>query len=106
MDVRLQELLGEVKHGLEGLYGERLKGLYLFGSFARGEQEAQSDIDLLVVLDQVSDYFGEVRRTGGLFSSLALAHEVSLSRVFVSEQDWRRGGSPFLLNVRRDAIAA
>ncbi len=102
----LGELLEKLKQGLVDLYGERLKGVYLFGSFARGEQDAQSDIDLLIVLDQIPSYFGEIRSTGRLISSLALAYDVSISRVFVSESDWLRGEGPFLLDVRRHAVAA
>ena len=34
-----------------GLFGERLLGVVAYGSWARGEAGAQSDVDLLVVLD-------------------------------------------------------
>jgi predicted nucleotidyltransferase len=33
----LELLLGELKSGLAELYGDRLCGVYLFGSYARGE---------------------------------------------------------------------
>jgi predicted nucleotidyltransferase len=102
----IKELLDEAKRGLESLYSERLHGVYLFGSRARGEAAADSDVDLLVLLDRVDDYGGEIRHTGELVSSLALRYDVSISCVFVSEADWQSGGGPFLLSVRRDAIAA
>jgi predicted nucleotidyltransferase len=102
----IKELLDEAKRGLESLYSERLHGVYLFGSRARGEAAADSDVDLLVLLDRVDDYGGEIRHTGELVSSLALRYDVSISCVFVSEADWQGAGGPFLLSVRRDAIAA
>lgn len=102
----IKDLLDEARRGLESLYGQRLQGVYLFGSRARGEADADSDVDLLIVLDRVDDYGGEIRRTGELVSSLALRYDVSISRVFVSKADWQIGGGPFLLNVRQDAIAA
>ncbi|NEX15298.1 MAG: hypothetical protein C1943_01350 [Halochromatium sp.] len=40
-------------------YGEHLKSLYLFGSRARGEQRPDSDADVAVFLDQVTDPIGE-----------------------------------------------
>jgi len=44
---------------LAARYGERLKSLYLFGSRARGEQHPDSDADVAVFLDQVTDPIGE-----------------------------------------------
>ena len=106
MDSWLKNLLDEVKQGLGELYGSRLRGLYLFGSYARGEEGSESDVDLLIVLDTLPNYVYEIQRTGELFSSLSLRHDLSISRVFVSESNWCEGGGPFLQNVRQDAVAA
>ena len=40
-------------------YGEHLKGLYLFGSRARRDHRPDSDADVAVFLDVVSDPIGE-----------------------------------------------
>lgn len=106
MGTWLQEILVSIRQGLEGIYGVRLRGLYLFGSYARSEASSDSDVDLLIVLDEVTDYVREVRRAGGLIASLALRHDISFSYVFVSATDWRQAEGPFLENVREDAIAA
>ncbi len=106
MDGWLKELLTAVKRGLERLYGDRLQGLYVFGSHARGDSGADSDVDLLIVLDEVPDYVAEVWRAGELVSPLALRYEVSISSVFFSKSDWLEADGPFFVNVRRDAIAA
>jgi len=102
----LRELLDELKQGLERLYGERLESVYLFGSHARGEAVSASDVDVLVVLDEVRHYFAETERTSELVSSLSLARDISISLVFLSAAEWQRGEGPFLLTVRGDAIAA
>ncbi len=44
------ELLARIKSALEDAFGERLQGVILYGSEARGEAEPDSDIDLLVLL--------------------------------------------------------
>lgn len=102
----IKELLVRLRRGLEHLYGDRLAGVYLFGSFARGEATPESDVDILVVLDEVTDYGQEIERTGHLVSELSLAYDVSISRLFVSSSAWRHRDSPFLSNVREQARAA
>ena len=105
-DQQLKDLLAELKQGLKAIYGARLKGLYLYGSYARGEQEKYSDIDVLIVLDEISHYAGEVDRTGYATSELCLKYHVAISRVFVTEQDWKTRETSFLINAREDAVAA
>ena len=103
---QLKELLAELKEGLKSIYGERLKGLYLYGSYARGEQEEYSDIDVLIVLDEIPHYAAEIDRTGYLASDLSLKYGTTVSRFFVTVQDWKIKDTSFFLNVREDAIAA
>ncbi|BFU90953.1 MAG: hypothetical protein NTAFB01_21400 [Nitrospira sp.] len=102
----LHHLLTELRIGLVAIYGIRLRGVYLFGSHARNEADAESDVDVLVVLDRVEQYGQEVSETGPLVSQLSLQFGVSISRVFVSQQDWIDHHTPFLANVREEAIPA
>ena len=99
-------LSSDLKAGLAALYDRRLRGAYLYGSYARGDYDAESDLDLLVVLDDFSSYGAEVDRTAELGSALSLRHGVSISQVFVRERDWLTADSPFLRNVREEATAA
>jgi len=106
LDHWLRELLAEMRQGLTQLYGDRLQGLYLFGSRARGEAQPDADVDLLIVLDEVAHYYGELERTAELVSTLSLRYDVSISRVFLPAPEWQKGEAPFVLTVREDAIAA
>ena len=102
----IEGLLIELKSGLKVIYGRRLRGVYLFGSYARGEADRESDLDILVVLGDFERYALEVDRTSELASDLSLKHGVSVSLVFMREQEWLRGDTPFLTNVRDEAIPA
>ncbi len=104
MNKRVETLLAELRSGLEDLYGERLRGVYLYGSYARGKAEGESDVDVLIVLDQVGSYGAEIDRTSELISGVSLKYGTSVSRVFASEREWQKGEGPFLANVREEAI--
>ena len=99
-------LLAEVKRHLQALYGDRLAGVYLYGSHARGEARADSDVDVLVVLRGHVQPGAEVSRAGPAVSAVSLEHDVLISLYPVSEQDFRERRSPFLESVRREAVRA
>ncbi len=105
MTDRINTLLVDLKAGFRDLYGHRLKGLYLFGSYARGEETADSDVDVIVVLDHVGSYGAEINRTGPLVSAVSLDFDVSIGVVLVSEAAWAAPDTVFLANVREDAVA-
>jgi len=102
----VKALMNELKAGLQAIYGSRLRGLYLYGSYARGEADPGSDLDVLVVLDRIDCYSAEIDRTSQLGSDLSLKFGVSVAKVYLRECDWLERESPFLANVREEAIAA
>jgi len=72
----IQPLLDDFVQAMRRLYGRRLSRIILFGSFARGEAHAESDVDLLVLLwEEEIDIFAEQDRMRSDAMALSLKHE-------------------------------
>jgi predicted nucleotidyltransferase len=51
MSENVQRLLSELRSELQNLFGEKLKDIILFGSYARGDYDKESDIDIIALVD-------------------------------------------------------
>jgi predicted nucleotidyltransferase len=100
----IQLLLEELKKGLTSLYQDRLKGVYLYGSYARGDYEEGSDVDVLVVLDEFERAPIELTRTDDLVADLSLKYLTTISLMFMRENDWLTADKPLLRNVRVEGV--
>ena len=102
----IKKLLHELKQGLSKIYGAQLGAIYLYGSYARGEAHpSDSDIDVLIVLKGDFDYLKMLKRSEDYAASFCLEHDIVVSRALVSEAEFQSKQTPFLINVRRDAVA-
>ncbi len=104
MGPAIKAILAEFRGRLEGLYGERLAHVVLYGSQARGEAAEGSDIDVLVVLAGDVSPCEEIAFTSDLVAEISLRHDVVVVPTFVSVEQYRRERSPLLLNVRREGV--
>ena len=75
----LDVLLKELKKELTLIYASRLQGIYLFGSYARQEQDPESDLDVLIVLTNIEGYSLEIKRTSEMISRLSLKFNITIS---------------------------
>ena len=100
----LQTIVSDVKKVLEAAYGQRLKEAILFGSHARGDATAASDIDILVVLDDEVDPWREIQNTGEAIATLSLNNDTVISCTFISIERYLGEKSPLMLNVRKEGV--
>jgi len=100
----LRELLMELRERLADIYGDRITDIVLYGSRARGDAEADSDIDVLVVLRGPVDAGMEVHKCSPLLSDISLKYNVVISCVFVDESKYASGKGPLMRNVLREGI--
>ena len=105
MDPNVSCIVTELRCRLQRLYGDRLERLVLFGSQARGDAEAGSDLDVLVVLDGPVNPAEEIAGTGQVIAALSLEHDVVISCTYVSADRYAAEQSPLLMNVRREGVS-
>ncbi len=96
----------KLRSELERIYGKRLKKLVVYGSYARGAQTDDSDIDVAVILDGEVKPGREIDRMIDTITDLNLEFTTLISVVPVSEADYSNRHSPLLNNLRREGIAA
>lgn len=100
----IRDILGEFRQELEKLYGDRLKDIVLYGSWARGDATEDSDIDVLVLLRGKVIPGEEIDRMIDIITDINLKHGALLSVYPVSEDDYSTVNSPLLMNVRREGV--
>ena len=97
-------LVQEFHEKLAAVYGDRLKGVYLFGSFARGDAREDSDIDVAVVLAGPVNRRRERRRNSDLIGDLSLRENCVLMPLFVSEEDFRGAPEAIHRSIVREGV--
>lgn len=101
----LQSLSRQLKQDLLSLYGQRLDRLVLYGSYARGDFRADSDVDYLVVLKQDTVHFGqEVDKISSFASQLGLDYTVHVSAKPVAAADYYQSERLFYQTVRNEGV--
>jgi len=100
----VQLALKELQEYLAKIYGKRLRGVYLYGSYARGDFQADSDIDILIALKGSVNPGREIDRIGDGVADICLEHNVLIATFPVSEEWLSTRKSPLFENVRREGL--
>jgi len=102
----LQEAVRKLEAGLRDLYGERFRGLLLYGSYARGDAREGSDVDLLLLLEDPVDPAREILYLQDVKWPISLEYDIVLSVLPVSMDVFEKAESIFLRAARKDAVRA
>ena len=101
----IESLLRDLRTRLEVLYGDRLHAVVLYGSYARGEESPESDVDVMVVLEDEVDPWREIRRMSELGLEVELEYEEMVTLYPVSQEDAERQSHSVLTNAQREGIS-
>src|SRR3954447_5283136 len=98
----VHEIARRVAAELSSLYGDRLKRVLLFGSWARGDAHPESDVDLLVVLDEVRSRRQELARMSDILWRHSLANDTVVTELPISLADYEAARDPLVVRARAE----
>lgn len=99
------EIASAVAVDLKNLYGERLKKVVLYGSWARGDAHRESDVDIMIVLDRVDSWVEERDRMDDILWKHSVENSTVVSALIVSEADYERQHEPVLIRAAAEGVA-
>jgi predicted nucleotidyltransferase len=100
----MKSILKEVKENLKEIYGKSLKGIILYGSYARGEADEGSDIDLVILLENMDDPCTEIDKFSEGIGQIDLKYDTLISIIPINERDFKVRRLPLILNVKKEGI--
>ncbi len=104
MDQKVKRLVDRVKLHLNELYGEHIKKVILYGSHARGQATRNSDVDVLVLVDESLAPYTVDKSLSDLLYDILLDEGELISAIVIPEVFFDTHNLPFMLNVREEGV--
>ena len=99
------KLTEEFVSQIRELYGSRLNKVILYGSYARGDEREDSDVDYLVVLnDEEIKTLREISFISPVTSLLGLKYGVWVSAIPFAISKLSVGETPLAYNIKNEGI--
>lgn len=97
-------ILSQVKQIAQKQFGEKLKSVRLYGSYARNEEREDSDIDILIVLDEITAYWKEYDKVSFQIHQIGFEYDRFISINLIEEKKHNSAETKFIRNVQKDSI--
>ncbi len=79
-DEKILKILFELKKIMQKLFGNKLREIILYGSYARGEQDNESDIDIMILVDENEENLRKYRyKIADIMGELSLKNDTLIS---------------------------
>ena len=106
-DNQLHTISEGITREAKRLLGDKLEAVILYGSYARGDYDSESDVDLLVVVRCKTEELRRYRHMLAPTSSrLSLENNVTVSVAMADTESFHKYGNylPYYINVNREGI--
>ena len=103
----LQKLLDETTVGLREIFGNKLDSVILYGSYARGDYDEESDVDVMAKLYLTAEEIRAYRRkVSELAFEIGLKYDILLSIKLQDKAMFDRyfNAMPFFRNITKDGV--
>ncbi len=103
----LNDMLMDLRGQLHALFGGHLRGVILFGSYARNEASDDSDVDILILVDLPREEIPSHRRQiAEITSEYLFSNNLLIAPIIENEEffNQRRHFLPFYRNVDREGV--
>lgn len=104
---QIDELKKDVEDAVKKLLGDKLRKIVLYGSYARGDYDEESDIDFAAIADISLEEINEFDEPlGDISCDLSLKYDVVVSIMFLSEENFNgyRDILPYYTNIVKEGI--
>jgi predicted nucleotidyltransferase len=106
-DERLNSILNRVFRFAKSVFGTKLNDVILYGSYARGDYDSESDIDVMIIVDMPNDQLRNHRTEFSYFAAdLGLESDILISTTLQckSHFDKWRGNVGYFHDVDREGV--
>ncbi len=104
---QLDQIMNKIVSFAKETFADKFQSVILYGSYARGDYDAESDIDVMIMIDMNREELGKYRRLVSDFcTDLDLQYNVLLSPKLQSRpffDEWNNA-LPFYKNVIKDGV--
>lgn len=104
VDLIISQYINELK----SIYRKHLRQVILFGSYARGDYQVDSDLDIMILVDlavdRIEDYSDAISELGFEYN---LKYDIWISPLIKNEKNFRywSKADPFYANVVKEGIS-
>ena len=107
MELTIKNVLEKYTEELISIYGEHLKSVILYGSYARGDNKEGSDIDIMILLDISDIEIKEYRKKLSYITfDYNMDYDVDIKPIAKSKEHFEKWveAYPFYANVKKEGV--